>query len=213
MEAVMIICGYGKIKSRGISKYLDFALSNAFKHDVGLIIPTGGDTTDDSNGHWITEAEMLKETLENIIDSTDLVSWQTMKRMMEMEIVEENKAYNTLTNILYSIKMIKGDIAKTDKIFIVCNTAHLIKVLFALIKIFGLKAIKRRVVICPFPLTRRVGENIKTFLKTPIEVFGYFFRPFGWYLEYWQWWLRTGRNERIGYWKFRLKQREDEYGK
>lgn len=196
-----------KKKSRGIGKYTDFALSNTLKYDVGLMILTGGDTTDDSNGRWATEVGMLKETLENIIDSRDLVICQTMKRMREMEIIEENKAYNTFTNILYSMKMTKDILVKTDKIYIACNKAHMIKVLFASIKIFGLKATKRQVVICPFPLTKRISENVKTFLKTGFEVFGYFYRPFGRYLEYWQWRIRTGRNERLGYWKFRLKYR------
>lgn len=203
----MIICGYGKIKSRGIVEYLNFALSKSLEHDVGLIIPTGGNTTDDRNGHWTTEAEMLKETLKNIIDWTDLVSIQTMEKKLAMEIIEENKAYNTLTNIFYSMKMTKDILVKTDKIYIVCNTAHSIKVLFASIKILGLRVTKRQIVICLFPLTKRVSENVKTFLKTPVEVFGYFYRPFGRYLEYWQWRIRTGRNERLNYWQFRLKYR------
>lgn len=201
----MIVCGYGKRQNIGISRYLDFALRTAIKYNVDLIILTGGDTTDDSNGHWATEAGMLKETLENIIDTRDLVSWQTMKKLREIEIIEENEAYNTFTNIFYSMKMIKDILVKTDKIYIVCNKAHMIKVLFASIKIFGLKTTKRQIVICPFPLTKRVSENVKTFLKTGFEVFGYFYRPFGRYLEYWQWRIRTGRNKRLSYWKFRLK--------
>lgn len=202
---VMIVCGYGKKKSRDIVEYLDFSLRKALDYDIDLIIPTGGDTTDDSNGHWITEAEMLKKTLKNIIDWRDLISLKELERMMKMEIIEENEAYNTITNILNSNRMIAG--SKADKIYIVCNTAHSIKVLFAAIKIFGIQATRRQIVFCPFPLTKRVKENVKTFLKTPLEVFGYFYRPFGCYLEYWQWRLRTGRNERLGYWEFRIKYR------
>ncbi len=192
MERCMIVCGYGKRWTNAIYNYIEFSLLVAIKYMVSAIIYSGGDTTDDRNGSWKTEAGMM-ETIANTM-KIDRVKFQ-----------KEGKAYNTLTNILFSLEMFKRDISEADKIFIVCNTAHMIKVFFAAVKIFGLTATKRRIVICPFPLTRRVGENVKTFLKTPIEVFGYFFRPFGRYLEYWQWWLRTGRNERIGYWQFRIK--------
>jgi hypothetical protein len=65
----------------------------------------------------------------------------------------------------------------------------------------------QKVTFHTFPLTKRFQENINIFLKTGFEVFGYFYRPFGRYLEYWQWRLRTGRNDRdrFDYWVFRLK--------
>lgn len=194
MERCMIVCGYGKRENSSIFNYVEFCMLVAVKYIINLIIFSGGNTTDECNGSWKTEAGMM-EIIAN-----------TMK-IGRVRFQKEEKAYNTLTNILFSLKMFKHDVSESDKIFIVCNTAHVIKVFFASIKIFGLTATKRQVVICPYPLTKRASENIKTFLKTPFEAFGYFFRPFGWYLEYWQWWLRTGRNERVGYWQFRLRHR------
>lgn len=196
MAIAVIVCGYGKVKSRDIVEYLKFALKKALKYDIGLIIPTGGDTADDKNGHWLTEAEMLKQISKDI-----LAEWYP--RNCRIELLEENEAYNTLTNILYSLKIAENkELGKFGKVFIVCNRMHFGKILMASIKLFGLKETHRRVSINTFPLTKRVGENLKILVKTIPESIGYFIRPIGRRIEYWQWKQRTGRNENLNFCQF-----------
>lgn len=196
-EKIGIVFGYGKTWNYKEEQYLKYALKVAKKGGISLLVMTGGDTTNKSNGPWQTEAEMLRIKMEELISQKNL----------DIRVVEENEAYNTPTNLLYSLRMALG--YRTEKIFIVCNRAHLAKVFFSSIKILGLEATKNMIVFCPFLLTTRFSENVKTYLKMPIEIFGYFYRPFGCYLEYWQMKLRTGRNERPGYWKFRVKYRRE----
>ena len=188
---VVIVCGYGKNWYR-IQKYVWRAFDIASNARVKAIIFSGGDTTNESTGgpwEFKTEAEVMEAIAKTEISITG----KTMRTIIE------EKAYNTLTNMLYSKQIIDDE---NEKIIILCNKAHLPKVFFAAIKVFGLKAIGQRISFCPFPLTTGKIENLKILIKTVPEAVGYFFRPLGRRIEYEQWKRRTGRNERMTYKEF-----------
>ena len=188
---VIIACGYGKDWYK-LEEYVRFALETANNTGVRAVIFSGGDTTDEVRGPEgvETEAEMM-----------ELIAWESIfltGKMMSFFL--EEKAYNTLTNMLYSKQTIDDE---NEKIIIVCNKAHLPKVFFAAIKVFGLRsALGQRISFCPFSLTTGRIENLKIFIKTVPEVIGYFFRPLGRRIEYLQWKRRTGRNEQMSYKEF-----------
>ncbi len=116
-----------------------------------------------------------------------------------LKILREEEAYNTLTNMLYSSQMIDNE---DREVVIVCNKAHLPKVVFATIKVFVFKTVRRRISFYPFSLTTGKIENLKILIKTVPEVIGYFFRPLGRKIEYLQWKLRTGRVEKLNFKQF-----------
>ncbi len=199
MKKVMIVCGYGKMKTGAIVDYVKYSIRLARREIVNIIIYSGGDTTDESNGSWKTEAEMLMA----IKNDFCFGEW-----MPETVFLKEEKSYNTLTNILYSIKLLADD--NIGQLVVVCNRFHLIKTNIVCLKICGLRNMKhwtsdRRLVFCAFPLTKRASENIKILLKTIPETLGYFIRPIGRRLEYLQYQKRTGRNEQINFWQFCVK--------
>lgn len=187
---ITIVCGYGKDWSE-LEEYVRFALETASSAKAKSIIFSGGNTTDKSSGPWEfrTEAEAMKSIAETEI----------FLRGKRMRIFLEEEAYNTLTNMLYSKQMIND---KNEKIIVVCNKAHLLKVFFATLKVFGLKATRQRISFYSFSLTTGKIENLKIFIKTIPEIIGYFFRPLGRRIEYLQWKRRTGRNEQMSYREF-----------
>ena len=187
---IVIVCGYGKDFYK-LEEYVRFALETANEEKIRAVIFSGGDTTDESSGgpwEFKTEAETMEAVAEKKIFLTGMMT----------KILKEEKAYNTLTNMLFSKRMIN----ENEKIIIVCNRAHLPKVVFAAIKVFGLESTRRRISFCPFSLTTGRIENLKILIKTVPEVIGYFFRPIGRWIEYLQWKLRTGRNEQLTYKEF-----------
>lgn len=233
-EKAVIVLGYGKTANNAMLGYMACALSVVQEELPSMVIYSGGDTTDISNGNWKTAAEMMS------VIAKDWIGWPRLLRQKlkiptlsligilfkkwycdihdpltflnlyhvysnehSITVIREEGAYNTITNITNSLKYLEDKNIK--RIVIVCNLAHAIKVMFASIRLLGLTKTKRRVVLRVFPLTVRVSENVKTLIKTVFETFGYFYRPFGRYLEYWQWKIRTGRNEQLSYWQFRLK--------
>ena len=186
---IVIVCGYGKNWYR-LQKYVQHALEIASKAKVKLVIFSGGDTTSDStSGPWEleTEAEVMKAIARIEIATTG-------KRM---KILLEKRAYNTLSNLENSKQMIN----KNEKIIIICNEAHLLKVKFAAIKVFGLGALRQQISFYPFLLTTGKMENLKILVKTIPETIGYFFPPLGMCISYLQYRQRTGRKEQIGFWK------------
>jgi len=200
LKTVVIVCGYGKKTTGDMIDYIEssfceIAKDFALKGEHCTVIVSGGDT---ENGKWKTEAEMMKVVINRMIARKGLP-----KNMIQVE--PEVCAYNTLTNIMFSNRLLGREADNPDTIAVVCNESHYPKTMFACFKVFGLEMSAEKVIFYTFPLTKRFSENIKTYFKTGFEIFGYFFRPFGRYLEYWQWRLRTGRNERLSYWRFRLK--------
>ena len=187
---IIIVCGYGKDFYK-LEEYVRFALETANEEKIRAVIFSGGDTTDEVSGPEgvETEAEMM-----------ELIAWRGIfltGKMMSFFL--EEKAYNTLTNMLYSKQMIDDE---NEKIIIVCNKAHLLKAKMAAVKVFGLRAVWQQISFCSFSLTTGRIENLKIFIKTIPEVIGYFFRPLGRQIEYLQWKLRTGRNEQLTYKEF-----------
>jgi uncharacterized SAM-binding protein YcdF (DUF218 family) len=186
---VVIVCGYGK-NWYGIQKYVWHALDKASNAKVKAVIFSGGDTTNESTGgpwEFKTEAEVMGAIAKSEISITGKMT----------RIILEEKAYNTLTNMLYSKKMIDDE---NEKIIIVCNEAHLLKVRMAAIKVFGLKSTQKQISF--FQLTTGEIENLKILIKTIPEVLGYFIRPIGRRIEYEQWRQRTGRNEQLNFKQF-----------
>lgn len=187
---IVIVCGYGKDWCK-LGKYVEFALKTASDAKVRAIVFSGGDTTGESSGgpwEFKTEAETMEAVAKKKIFLTGMM----------MKILKEKKAYNTLTNMLFSKRMIN----KNEKIIVVCNKAHLWKVRMAAVKVFGLRAVRQQISFCSFSLTTGRIENLKILIKTIPEAVGYFFRPFGRQIEYLQWRMRTGRNEQKKYEEF-----------
>lgn len=186
---IEIVCGYGKDWH---GEYVIFALETANNANVREIIFSGGDTTDESSGcPWEFKTEA--ETMEAIAKMEVALTGKMMR------ILKEEEAYNTLTNMFYSKQMIDDE---NEEIIVVCNKAHLPKVFFATLKVFGLKAARQRISFYSFSLTTGKIENLKILIKTVPEVIGYFFRPIGRRIEYEQWKLRTGRNKQMTYKEF-----------
>ena len=150
-----------------LERYVLHTLEMANIARARAIIFSGGDTTNKSSGgpwEFRTEAEVMKTIAREKIFLTGKM----------MSVLLEEKAYNTLSNLENSKQMIN----ENEEIIIVCNKAHLPKVIAAAIRVFGLKAVKQRISFRPFPLTTRKIENLMIlFLKTPLEVIGYFFFP------------------------------------
>lgn len=198
MVVAVIVCSYGKNMTKIIIDYVESTVDEitkkfALKGEYCRIIVSGGNT-EAGDCKWRTEASMMKVAISRTI---------AKKSLPDMISVEaEHSAYNTLTNILFSKQVFGNEINNFSEIIIVCNKAYFIKNVFACIKVFGVKTVSRKVSFCPFPLTVRKRENIKILLKTGPEVIGYFIRPIGRRLEYWQWKIRIGRNERINFWQF-----------
>ncbi len=192
-----VVCGYGVLRNQVIEDYVEYSLKTAKKIKADTIIFSGGNTGK-ANGLWKTEAEMMSIIAEEVISS--------MTGMI-IEVIEEEEAWNTLGNMLYSKWLIDN---KTEKIVVVCNRFHLPKVIAATIRVFGLKRVYQRISFRPFPLTTGKVENLKILAKTVPEVIGYFyfFRPLGRRIEYKQWKRRTGRNEQLSYKEFCLKFRK-----
>ena len=189
-----VVLGYGKLRNPAIEDYVRYSLKITKKAEADSVIFSGGNTGK-ANGPWETEAEMMSIIAEEVISSMT---------GMVINVIEEEEAWNTLGNMLYSKRLIY-ELAdgENEEIIIVYNEAHRLKVKFAAIKVFGLKAVKQRISFRPFPLTTGKIENLMIlFLKTPLEVIGYFFRPLGRRIEYEQWKRRTGRNEQKSYREF-----------
>lgn len=183
----VIVCGYGKNWNDPMEKYIRHALKTASKTRAWAIIFSGGNTTNETNGSWKTEAEMMDTIAEEMISLTG----------KPIKIILEEDAYNTLRNLENSKRMINA-----ERIIIVCNWFHLPKVVGAAIKVFGLKATWQRISFRPFLLTTGKIENLMILAKTVPEVLGYFIRPLGRRIEYKQWKLRTGRKEQLTYKEF-----------
>lgn len=198
MVKAVIVCGYGKRPTSNIICYVwsllsDLATDFAAKKEPYRIIVSGGDT--ENHHKWKTEAHMMEYVIKLVMKKRGMP-----KNMMTIEA--ENSAYNTPTNILFSKRMLGDNFGYYTEIIIVCNEAHLAKTVFASFKIFGSKTMSKKVSFYTYPITNGFSQNIKTYLKTPFEVFGYFFRPAGKLLEYWQWCVRNGRNSRMSFCKF-----------
>lgn len=196
MVNVVMVCGYGKIRTKGMNEYVRFAFETALVEDADILCFSGGDTADKANGKWKTEAEMMGKIAQEIVAENPLT-----RTIMDFWI--ENEAYNTLSNELFCKNLIGENF---EKIVIVCNKAHILKVVLAAIRVFGIKTTKRKLVFRTFSLTKRKSENIKILLKTIGETIGYFARPIGRRIEYWQWRIRTGRKEKLGFYKFCAEQ-------
>jgi hypothetical protein len=119
---VFIVDGYGKgitpIKTKYIESAVDRIASFIIKGEHCTVILTGGDT---ENGIWKTEAEMMKVIVNRIIANKGLP-----KNLIS--IMTEEYAYNTLTNIHLSRQKLGVGIYDFDRIIIVCNEAHIIKI-------------------------------------------------------------------------------------
>lgn len=192
-----VIFGYGK-DSGSVMKYVKFGFRTAKKAGAETIITTGGDTSNESNNPWLaeTEAEMMGNIIRDIISLTG----------RRVKILEEKRAYNTLTNVLYIA--LEQMIDETEKVIIVCNKAHFPKVFFATVKVLGLRATMQRISFHPFPLTTGKIENLMILAKTVPEVLGYFIRPLGRRIEWIQYNQRTGRNKQLTYKEFCSKFRK-----
>lgn len=194
MATAVVICGYENQLTEALVCFIEslveeIAKNFALKEEHYTIIVSGGNTGD-GDGKWRTEASLMYVIVNRMIAKKGLPK-------QKMGVVMECSAYNTLTNHLFSKQLLGNKIDEFDNIIIACNDAHLVKNVCACLKVFGTKTLSRKVVFYTFPLTERFRENIKTYLKTPFEVFGYFFRPAGRLLEYWQWKIRTGRKTKI----------------
>ena len=172
-----------------MEQYVAYALFVALKEKAGKVIFSGGDTTDKKNGEWDTESEMMKKIALDVI--------KNHPALRHLDLAEEKDAYNTLGNLLHS----KRKISSSERIIIVCNKAHLAKTKAAAIKTFGIKGM-RQIKFYSLPLTIRKKENFRIYLKTAGESIGYFIRPIGRRIEWWQWRLRAGRKEKVGFWQF-----------
>lgn len=201
MEIAVIVCGYGKKPTEAMFNYivalLDYLATDFIsKGERCRVIVSGGNT--EYHQKWTTEAELMENIFKWLIKRKGL-----SKDMISIET--EDFAYNTFQNIFLSNRLLGNKANNFKNIIVASNEAHFVKNLFACLKVFGSRTISRKVIFFTFPLTDRFGENIKIYFKTVFEAFGYYFRPFGRYLEYLQWRQRTGRNEHLDYWQFCLR--------
>ena len=195
---VVLNLGYG-MNWETLREYVLQALKEANKARARAIIFTGGNTSDESSdGPWEFETEA--ETMEAIAKTEISL---TGKRM---EIFLEKKAFDTLSNLENSKEFIDNE---NEEIIIVCNKAHLLKVIAAAIKVFGVKMVRQQISFRPFPLTTGKIENLMILAITIPEVIGYFFPSWGVCVSYLQYRWRTGRNDQVGFrkgfWQFRRR--------
>lgn len=190
--ATVIVCGYGKERTWAMEQYVAYSLFVALKEKAENVIFSGGNTTDKRDGDWDTESEMMRVIALDVME--------VHLTLQYINLVKEEKAYNTLGNLLHS----KRKIGSTEKIIVVCNKAHLVKTRIAAVRIFGIKA-ARRITFYSFPLVLKKREIFRIYLKTIGETIGYFLRPVGRRIEWLQWRLRSGRKKKIDFWQFCLR--------
>lgn len=185
----IVVCGYGMMRCPSIEAYVKYVAEIALKEaqkNQALLIFSGGDTTDEKNGPWRNEAELMYT-----------IGVELFGKSLWNLVYLETESFNTLTNIKYSRALAEAVIKReSDEMIIVCSSSHFLKVFFATVSLLGWRRALFKTKIKSFPLIKRwSGEYVKILLKTIPEVIGYFVPFIGTKIQALQYKKRTGRHK------------------